>query len=495
MIINREKVITSTKTIMWLLLLYGVVFAIWTVFYTETGNGDNVEHIHASWLVGYGKMPYRDFFQHHNPLLWYVFAPIIKNITNIALLLNVAHAIGILAGIATFYIVFRICMEFFASQYAGLLSLLILCPPFFYVYCFNFNPDTFMALFYAFGVYKLFSYWRQPKLSNLTLSFFAFFIAFMFTQKILIVYTVLGTICLCTFYQDKTPLNHILYALILPALGVLLFIAYLYNQNALGLYWKSNYLFNHVMQNYYGDNKISVANYQVLIFSVVLACVSVLLLFFKQNRCYKTISILFVIELILRCFYFSLSPYYMLPLMIYTVCLNSVILDKIMQKSLVLIYVCLGVSVYYAWISPANYLSDRGRDRTFVRFLSQNVTPCDYVVSSYFGNQSIISKDVHYYWSILGHLDLIGSKLGIAPMPDLTNLTLKYKPKLVYGGIYWNSYEYNRGKSVPLQSISDDVLKEYYLPTKFFDIYILKPEFRKRNCYYDSQIGEWIYAN
>lgn len=46
----------------WLLIAFGIGFAVWTVFFTETGNGDNVEHIHATWLVAYGKVPYRDFF-------------------------------------------------------------------------------------------------------------------------------------------------------------------------------------------------------------------------------------------------------------------------------------------------------------------------------------------------------------------------------------------------------------------------------------------------
>ena len=62
----------------WLLIAFGIGFAAWTVFFTETGNGDNVEHIHATWLVAYGEVPYRDFFQHHNPLMWYLFAPLVN---------------------------------------------------------------------------------------------------------------------------------------------------------------------------------------------------------------------------------------------------------------------------------------------------------------------------------------------------------------------------------------------------------------------------------
>lgn len=482
------------KFTIWILLLYAISFAIWTVFYTETGNGDNVEHIHAAWLVVYGKLPYRDFFQHHNPLLWYVFAPFVRSVTDIQFLLDAAHAIGICAGIATFYVIFKLSVRFFASKYASLLSLLILCPPYFYIYCFNFNPDTFMALCFAIGIYKLFSYLEKPKLDKLVWSFLFFFFAFMFTQKILIIFALLGLICLVVFYRLKTPLNNIIYALILPCLGLCLFLAYLYNQNALEIYWQSNFLFNIVMQDYYGNYKVNVIDYQMLIFSTALASIGILCFFCKENRYFQIISILFIMELLLRCFYFSLSPYYLLPLMLYTVCLNSVVLEKLITRNIIFFYLGLCVSFYYAYISPKSYLSARGNDRSFVYFLAQNITPCDYVISSYFGNQSIIYKDPSYYWSMLGHIDLAGEEAGIAPKPNLTELVLKYKPKLIYGGIYWNSYEQNRGRYVPIQQISVDVIEKYYQPTPFKDFYLLKEDDDNLKCQYDAAAKEWLYV-
>ncbi len=38
---------------------------------------DEVEHLHAAWLVAQGDVPYRDFWQHHPPLLWIVLAPLV----------------------------------------------------------------------------------------------------------------------------------------------------------------------------------------------------------------------------------------------------------------------------------------------------------------------------------------------------------------------------------------------------------------------------------
>lgn len=45
---------------------------------TRAFNGDEFEHVHASWLILQGETPFRDFFEHHHPLLWYFLLPIVK---------------------------------------------------------------------------------------------------------------------------------------------------------------------------------------------------------------------------------------------------------------------------------------------------------------------------------------------------------------------------------------------------------------------------------
>ncbi len=493
--INRKWLFYIARLMIWGVICYALWFALWTILYTETGNGDNVEHLHVTWLVAHGKVPYRDFFQHHNPLMWYLFAPFIGSITDVIKLLDIAHAIGIFTGILTFSVAFKICKRFFASTTASMLALITLCPPYYYIYCFNYNPDTFMALFYAIGLYYLFSYWESPLLAKLCTSFFAFFISFLFTQKILMALGVLGLLSLYMFYQKKTPVKDILYALVLPILGTLLFIALLYNGDALGVYFKSNYIFNVVMQKYYGQNKINVMEYNKVAFAVGVSVLSIIGCFRSQNALYRVVAVLFVVELLLRCFYFSIAPYYLLVLMIYACCLNSVLFDKIIKKSYLSIYILLAVSLYYCYISVPKYMATRGTNREFARFIDQNVTPCDYVISSYLGTQTIISKDPHYYWSLLGHVDMAGEEIGLVRRSDVNQLVLKYNPKLVYGGVYWSSFDQNRGRSVFVQQIASEIIDQYYMPTQFPDFYILKPQYRKKNCQYDKKQKEWSYAD
>lgn len=476
-----------------LLIIYAVGFAVWTVLYTETGNGDNVEHIHSAWLIACGKVPYRDFFQHHNPLVWYLFAPFMRLFTSQLAVIDAAHIIGLIAGAVMLFIIYKLCTRFFSSRFAAIVSLITICPPYYYIYCFNFNPDTFMALFFALGLYYLFSYLDKNRFFFLAAAFFSFFLAFMFTQKILIVLGQLGIICLYIFYRRKTPLGDIGYALLLPVVGIMLFFVYLYSEGALKLYWLSNYVFNAKMQSYYGNNQISVIDWKVLIFAASVSLLSITLYLKSSSSYFKIIAFLFVTELLMRCFYFSIAPYYMLPLMIFMTCLNSVLLDKVKQKNVLLIYIFLSVAVYYAAISKDRYIMARGTDRSFARYISANLTPCDYVVNGFLGNQSIMSKDPHYYWSMLGHIDIAGEELNIAPKPNVNELILRFKPKFVSSGVYWNNYYLNRGKSVAVQSVSPELLDRYYLPTPFMNLFILKHEFRGRNCRYDPNIKEWIY--
>ena len=70
-----------TKKIVYALLSLYLTFCVglfyWAVYYSGSGDGDTLEHVHTSWMVYRGKIPYVDFFQHHNPLIWYVGAPFV----------------------------------------------------------------------------------------------------------------------------------------------------------------------------------------------------------------------------------------------------------------------------------------------------------------------------------------------------------------------------------------------------------------------------------
>jgi hypothetical protein len=45
-------------------------------------DADESQHLHAAWLVGEGRVPYRDFWEHHSPLMYYSVAPLTRAFTD-----------------------------------------------------------------------------------------------------------------------------------------------------------------------------------------------------------------------------------------------------------------------------------------------------------------------------------------------------------------------------------------------------------------------------
>jgi hypothetical protein len=55
-----------------------VVFFAAMVF-SPVPDHDEVEHANAAWQMSKGLLPYKDFFQHHSPMLWILLSPLFKN--------------------------------------------------------------------------------------------------------------------------------------------------------------------------------------------------------------------------------------------------------------------------------------------------------------------------------------------------------------------------------------------------------------------------------
>lgn len=51
------------------------LIAAWHVWFSSY-NHDEIEHLHAAWLISVGQLPYRDFLEQHHPTIWFLSAPI-----------------------------------------------------------------------------------------------------------------------------------------------------------------------------------------------------------------------------------------------------------------------------------------------------------------------------------------------------------------------------------------------------------------------------------
>ena len=65
----------------WSLAVFGSLIALAAVIrigviFNRVIDPDESQHLHGAWLVGQGQVPYRDFWEHHMPLFYYIAAPL-----------------------------------------------------------------------------------------------------------------------------------------------------------------------------------------------------------------------------------------------------------------------------------------------------------------------------------------------------------------------------------------------------------------------------------
>lgn len=109
---------------------------------------DELEHIHSTYLISLGQIPYRDFFEHHHPALWFLFSPIFSITKDTSFLLYFFRGAGISLGMLNLYLVFRISRFFFQSGYWRVLTVLITAFSFIFLNNgFEYRPDNLMYIF------------------------------------------------------------------------------------------------------------------------------------------------------------------------------------------------------------------------------------------------------------------------------------------------------------------------------------------------------------
>lgn len=132
--------------------------------FTNVLGADEREHIYATFLVLKGYIPYRDFFEHHHPLLWYLFSPILALFLNDA---NVWYAARIfvlfILAIDCFFIG-KICFLIRRDIEFALLSILFfLLPEVVVLEGVSFRPDGLMMCFVFPGFIFCFPFLKLEK--------------------------------------------------------------------------------------------------------------------------------------------------------------------------------------------------------------------------------------------------------------------------------------------------------------------------------------------
>ena len=301
-------------------IFFAAIGIILTLIYSSTIIRDEFEHLRMSCLVSQGEVPYRDFFEHHHPLMWYFFAPIISALPhNFLLVFYAAKLLSFSFVCATYYIIYLIIKRFLGG---------ISFVPYFFAMLFTFypiwygssifKPDVFARLFYFLGLYLFFCYLETQKIKNIIFCSISFTVAFLFLQTI--VFSILPLIIPFGFCLYKNPRNiaDCIKACLIPLAILGSCIALLFYTDAWREYYQLNWIFNKHLFHLMHPTSSSVFWSWVPQISFTFIYLFYQIRHHKLSFYHKIISLLFVCECINHILFPAVFAHYLILLFIFT---------------------------------------------------------------------------------------------------------------------------------------------------------------------------------
>ncbi len=446
--------------------------------------------MHSSYLVHINSIPYKDFFQHHNPLLWYLFAPILGLFdkgTSDNFITSFVISFAVLVSFLNYFYLYLITKRFLSTPIAGLIASSIAITPYIVLSITHFRPDNFMLTSFFIGLYHYFAYLENKKLKHLSIAFFAFWCSFMFLQKIVFTLVLLGIITIFLLIKKQIKISDLIYSLMFPLVLSLGFIAYLYTNNILSIWYHSNFTFNLHIPELFDErrNGFIWPEFKILLTLSILS-----LIFCTKNSSiyFKIIATIFIFEAIQRFFYFAAFAYYFCLLIYIASILSATFIGNIILKKYYFTIYFLAIPLLLCMYKPNIYNGNIGGTKT--RFykplhkeITHYITKCDTILNGDGTIYNVYNKDAHYYWNLLGQTDVIGAKVGIAPLMDINNVIKTKKPRIISIKPYKDKYSSERGIDKIVHNPDQEYIKKYYKPFNNSDnLYILKPEYSTPDC-------------
>ena len=423
-----EKIIVGT-------IAFIELMSIAIFFWGGYGTCDHAEHLHASWLVWQGEVPYRDFFEHHNPLLWYVMAPVVALFYKNVMIFYVARLINAFVYVIMFWGLYKISCDFLKiSGRAFILALMLFFVHPLFVYSFlELSPDCFMFAGFIWGLWYYYKFLETKRQMMLNISFVLWVISFLFVQKVLFMFIIMGACTLYFMVKKEIKIKAVIKALILPLMILGLFVLYLFLNDSLTQYFTLNYELNFWMCKLKGKSGFpSLMSMTVWVFMLSAFC---LYGFLKQNFTYR---LLFVV-LLLGDFIFKFLTW--APWVQYFVLIefgalliisDTILTLKTKKVACLLLFLVVCLQVYSIKQSHMKYTY-----KSYVKFqqyfMNHSKGNDDVIVSASWGTFNIYGKNPHYYWFGLSDIAPLAYYLyGYGGKFDINDIIRQFKPVLLF---------------------------------------------------------------
>lgn len=406
-----------------------ICVAIFNVFF-GIGCMDTAEHIQASYLVSQGQLPYKDFFEHHNPLLWYLFAPIAKLFFQDITIFVVAKGIGVIGCLIIIWLSYKINVRFFNDKNSARLSVLILLSvPYLWKKIASLRPDIFMEISFLCALYCFFAYLEKPTARKLALSYFLLALSFLFLQKIVLIGAVFLFFNIYLLYVKKIRLSDFVYALGIGLIPLALFGTFLITNGFFYDWFYYNFEFNMLMTKYYSGY---ISEYSALLpFMTLLSAIVILRYYTLQNMqaCWVWLYAFSLISIGI----FAPHPQYYLMYWVFA----SVLLGRILSQSTYFKYIYILLIILFCVALHLSIPSERKRESfdTYKKSLSylwnSSLTSPDDFLSLTKPTHNVFLPNSSFYWFGFHNVVIIDLLSNLERNLDLKDSLESKKPRLI----------------------------------------------------------------
>lgn len=408
-------------------------------------HNDEIEHMHSAWYVKNSFVPYKDFFQHHNPLLWYLIVPILHLFGDslTALLAARFFMVIVLLGIAC--LTYLISATISRCRETGLIAVVLMFSTItFLEKGIEIRPDVPEIFFGMLSIYLLIRFFNDRHDNYLLYSGLSAAVSFLFLQKT--IFLLLSYLIIFSYglIKKEIRVRSALYFAGGFFLPLVLFVSCLHLGGALHDYYLTNILVNF---HHFGSTELSFRLLNPFMhfisrrFWLLLVGAVPVILLIRDKSSPAALKMLFLIGLVEL---FSLSLYshtykhfFLFSLVIFCIigsCYLTRVLDsfKTAEASrLALFTLLLSSAVPFLFINSLH--SNRPQFEKMRYVLS--VTKESDLVHDGVNTFNLFRRDIHYFWFQLGiglksYNEASGNKYGDY---DACRLVRLQRPKIISG--------------------------------------------------------------
>lgn len=434
-------------------------------------NIDEREHLYSSYMIYNGYMPYRDFFQHHHPLLWYVFAPFLIWFKNSHFIWYALRGFGVVVNIGILYFIYKL------GKFTGLNKKEAIVGSLLY-FLFDaiwsagkeFRPDNLGVLFFIAGIYYFFCYVEKTDFRKLIVSYILFFLSFMTMQKIVMSFIVMGGIILFLPRNNKNIKKELGW-LVVPICGILAYVGYMYFEGALKDYFELNWILN---------LKLSIVGrvYSLFIFVGPILISGLCVCFIKSANYYcRALIIMFWAQVAIVIWHAPFMHYF-LPVYPFGAILSVYVCKRIFGKKAMIvlsILMVMGIGRFGYWIykyPPVTLASYVRLTKVELSHSSER----DEIIPGDIWTGGLRKNALGYYW-FGWSISLLDYKLFKRhEFPDLNKIIREKKPKIIANkdvvmlGCLNDKNEQDLDICEPLQRLDKSLLNWDYISSDFIHL-------------------------